>query len=53
MKDRLKYRIFDKRDNELKDISGYTFSLEFPDLVHIQWATGTYETSNFYRYRKL
>lgn len=26
---------------------GYTFSLEFPDLVHIQWANGTYEASIF------
>lgn len=45
MMNRLKYRIFDKRDNKLKDILGYTFSLGFLGLVHIQWANGFYETS--------
>lgn len=47
MQDRLKYRVYDKRDNKLKEILGYTFSLEFTDLVHIQWANGTYEASIF------
>lgn len=27
MQDRFKYRVYDKRDNKLKDILGYTFSL--------------------------
>lgn len=44
MQDRLKYRVFDKRDNKFKNILGYTFSLNYPELIHIQWANGTYET---------
>lgn len=47
MQDRFKFRVYDKRDNKLKDILGYTFSLEFTDLVHIQWANGTYEANIF------
>ena len=44
MNDRLKYKVFDKRDNKLKEIKGYTFSLmELEDLVAIQWTNGLYE----------
>lgn len=43
MKDRFKYKVFDKRDNKLKNIQGFQFSLEFPEQVHILWSNGTYE----------
>lgn len=44
MNDRLKYKVFDKRDNKLKEIKGYTFSLmELENLVAIQWTNGLYE----------
>ena len=44
MNDRLKYKVFDKRDNKLKEIKGYTFSLmNYKDLVAIQWSNGLYE----------
>lgn len=46
MNDRLKYKVFDKRDNKLKEIKGYTFSLMgMEDLVAIQWTDGFYECS--------
>ncbi len=44
MNDRLEYKVFDKRNNKLKEIKGYTFSLMgFEDLVTIQWADGFHE----------
>ncbi len=44
MNNRLKYKVFDKRDNKLKEIKGYTFSLmELEGIVYIQWANGYYE----------
>ncbi len=33
MNDRLKYKVFDKRDNKLKEIKGYTFSLMEFELI--------------------
>lgn len=47
MEDKFKLKIYDKRDNKLKSIFGYISSLEFTDLVSIQWANGTYEASIF------
>ena len=43
MQDRFKYKVFDKRDNKLKNIQGFQYSLEFPEQVHILWSNGFYE----------
>lgn len=49
MQDRFKFRAWDRKENQLKNIFGYTFSLGFNDLVHIHWTNGTYEPSRRFK----